>query len=417
MVPGGTGTRQLARRNSPAEIGGKPIPAEAINNNNESQTEGGNANAPGFAASAPLTIARQERLPLAPLQRVTPYEKRNIAEFLTFVEAISLMLSSKDMHLAIQADPWLRLDEISPSLQRLEIDELLASIQSLEAQISAGPPADAVKRSISFAGLSFQIRQSAKAQQAARQAQERETKAQGAQLTTRLEALEPVVEDLVFHFASERMKGPRLPGAAAQLYAPPAKIARRLHEAIDKGDVELVRAGLREFLSLPERLMPNARKIAWLREPLKSFGQHRCGKFEPKERQQYEAIIAYVDEIVSSQYLSDSERSEFCHKPERLERDARAVDRDIFGYALFYNNPAVAAAVLLGIHESSAEPPLKQALLAATGPSWGGLGNCVDCAIDMLRRYDDRAPEWFGGVIARLRAVKTAPPPPAETKG
>jgi hypothetical protein len=435
MGPGGA-----SRRNSPADIGGRPVPFEAIKKG-ETPSDGGGLNALDFGASKPVTVSHQECLPLAPFQCVTFYDKRRTAEFLTFPEAIRLMLASKDMHLAIKDDPLLRLDEISLSFQALGCNELVRSIQTIEAQISelqrqAGPwavmadaPADLAKRSISFAGLSFQIRRSPKALRAKKaevqaakeaevEARVREKTAEKAQFAVKLATLEPAMEDVVFHFASEHMNGPpRAPGATAQAYAPPEKIAGRLRDAVDKGDVKLARVGLHGFLCISKRLMPNARKVVWLRELFKFFSQHRCGNFKELERRQYDALIACVDEIVSSKFLSDSEQGDFCNQVELVERGGVALERDLFGRALFYGNPAAAAAILLGIHESSAEPNLKQSLLAAIAASWGGMGNCVDCVSDMLRPYDHRAPEWINGVIARLKRMKPAASIPAESKG
>jgi hypothetical protein len=451
------GTSGLGRRSSNAEIGGKPIPAETIKQG-ETPSGGGGSDALDFRASKPVTVSK-ECLPLAPFQCVTFYDKRRTAEFLTFTEAISLMLASKDMHLAIKDDPLLRLDEISLSFHALGCHQLVESTQTIEAQISelqrqagpgavmAGTPADLAKRSISFAGLSFRIRRSPKALrakeaevQAAKEAEVearvREKTAEKAQLAARLESLERAFEDVVFHFASEHMNGPpRAPGAIAQAYAPPEKIADSLRDAIDKGDVKLARVGLHGLLSISKRLMPNARKVVWLRELFKLFSQNRCGNFKELERRQYDSLIACVDEIVSSKFLSYSEKAEFCHQLERLERDGRVLERDIFGYALFHNNPAVAAAILLGIHESSAEPDLKQSLLAAIAASWGGLDKCVDYVNDSLLPYSYRAPNWFhegksvkcvneaneaievNGIIPRLKEVKMTSPMPAEKQG
>ena len=164
----------LGRRSSIAEIGVKPITSEAIKKG-ETPSGGGGLNALDFGAGEPVTVSHQERLPLAPFQCVTFYDKRRTAEFLTFTGAISLMLASKDMHLAIKDDPLLRLDELSLSFQALGCNKLVRSIQDIEAQIlelqrqagpgavMAGTPADLAKRSISFAGLSFQIRRAPKA--------------------------------------------------------------------------------------------------------------------------------------------------------------------------------------------------------------------------------------------------------------
>jgi hypothetical protein len=458
MGPGG-----VSRRNSAADIGGRPVPSEAIKQG-ETPIGGGDSDTLDFGASKPVTVSHQERLPLAPFQCVTFYDKRRTAEFLTFTEAISLMLASRDMHLAIKDDPLLRLDEISLSFQALGCNQLVRSIHDIEAQISelqrqagpgsvmAGTPADLAKRSISFAGLSFQIRRSPKALrakemevQAAKdaevEARVREKTAQKAQHAAKLEPFESAFEDVVLHFASEHLNGsPRAPAAIVQAYAPPEKIAARLRDVIDKGDVKLARVGLHEFLGVSNLLMPNTRKVAQLRELLKFFSQHCCGKFEELERRQYDTLIACVDEIVSSKFLSDSEKGEFFHKLDRLERNGRVVERDIFGYALFHNNPAVAAAILLGIHESSAEPNLKQTLLATIAASWGGLGNCVDVVTDMLLPYAHRALDWFqdvksvnwvnesnevieaieaieNGILPRLKKVKTPSLMPAESKG
>lgn len=417
----GRGTRELARRASGEDSAPKPA-------SGATPPEEGNVNAPYFAASKPVTAERQERLPLAPFQRVTPHEKQNIAEFLTFAEAASLMLSSRDMHLAIQGDRWLRLDEISKSFQRLGVHDYLKSMQSLEAEISqlqqqsaagavvADEPAETAKRGISLARLVFWRRA---AKEAPEQAQMREKEAQEVQVAARLELLELSIEDLVIHFAAERQKGPRPLGAAPNVYAHPENRLRSLRAEISKGDVALMRASLRELLSLPERLMPNARKLALLREPLRYFGKYKCGNFEQPERERCEAIIAYVDEIVSSAQLSKSEKSEFFNMREPLTREGRVVERDIFGYALFHGNPAVAAAILLGIHASRTvpdQPDLKKPLLAGIGESWGGLGNCVDCVVDLLRPYQFRAPNFVDALTERLKSMPTAPTLPAETK-
>jgi hypothetical protein len=202
-----------------------------------------------------------------------------------------------------------------------------------------------------------------------------------------------------------------------------------LHDAIDKGDVKLVRAGLREFLSLSPRLMPNVRKVAWLREPqgictLEFFGQYPCGRLSPLERRQYEAIMGYVDEIVVSKYTSLSEKVQLCVKLARVRIDPdsgveKLDELDVVAHAASNNNPAVAASILLGIHDSSAELELKQFLLAEIAASWdGGLENCVDCVSDLLRPYEQRAPDWVNGVIARLKSMKPASfAAVAETKG
>lgn len=451
MYVGSSGTRELARSISKENIGIKPATGEPINEKSKTQSGDGL----DFGESKPVTVSRQAILPLAPLQSVTLYDKRNIAEFLTFVEAIALMLASRDMHQAIKADPWLRLDEMSALFDRLGCIQLARTIQSIDAEISelqlqlgpstmmTGTQPDAAKPSITFAGHSFRLPRSLatkalqskeKSRQAELRERESEKAALKAQLAKSMQALEPDIEGVVFHFASERLKGPRPvkgPDAAAQAISPPDKTGRKFHKAIDKGnvdkgDVELLRAGLREFLSLPARLMPNARKVAWLREPqgmctLEFFGQYPCGRLSRREQGQYQAIMAYVDEIVSSQYLSPSEKRQVCVRLELSRLDQSGVEKlvelDVVRHAVSHNNPAVAASILLGIHDSSAEPELKQYLLAAVAASWdGGLAKCVDEVSALLGPYEKRALNWIKGLIARLESMKPALPVTGETK-
>lgn len=454
MNIGSSGAHE-GRRNSRDDIGIKPTTGEPIDKTGETQSAEGGPNALRFIAPQPETASLKVLLPLAPLaplapiQRVTLYDKRNIAGCLTFVEAISLMLASRDMHLAIHADPRLRLDEIWAAFDALGCSQLARTIQSIDAEISAlqrqlggavmsGAQPEAAIPSITFAGHSFRLPRSLatkalqskeKSRQAEAREQESEKVAQKAHLATELAAFEPDIENVVFHFVSERLEGrPVKPlDTTAQAMVPSTEQHGRLHRAIRDGEVRLVRAGLRKLLSLPARYMPNARKVAWLREPqgrctLEFFGQHHCGTLKPLELRQYEAIMAYVSEIVSSQFLSLSEKSELCVKLNLVRRDEldglnKAVELDMFRHAL-RNNPAVAASILLGIHESSAESHLKQSLLAGIAASWDGrLSNCVDRVSDSLQPYAHRAPDWVNGVIARLKSMNAASQAPAETKG
>lgn len=423
MGPGGAG-----RRNSAVDIGVKPthaIPIEKI----ETQEKGDIGEAPNLTASQPVTVARQTLAPLAPLQCTTLYEKRNIAQYLTFVEAVSLMLASTDMHQAIQGDLVLRLDEISASLRRLGFDPLLVDIKSLDAEIAElqrqlGPgatvvatPADTARKGFSLARLSLQFRRSAKQpKETPAQAELREKTTQKDQLATLMEAHEPDIQDVLLHFADERLKGPRALTAAAQVYVPRGKITFRLLDAIGKGDVALVRACVREFLSLPERTMPAANKLSWLHGTLSFLARLRCEDLASSELWRYEATIAYVDEIISSPYLADEDKRSFCHQLQTLARNGRTFERDIFGYALFHDSPVVAAAILLGIHESCANPELKQSLLAGISASWGGIGPCVDCVSGFLEPFKGRAPQWIPGFMEALERMKPVPAKPAETK-
>jgi hypothetical protein len=470
MDIGGSGTRELYRRDSTGDGAVKPTPGDANIKKGEAHNADGGIDALDFGAGKPVTSSRQAGAPLAPLQRVTLYDKRNIAECLTFTEAIWLMLASKDMHFAIRADPLLRLDEISPSFERLGCNELVRELQAIEMELSrlrmapgphashpeqvlgstrlagpgaimAGAPADAVFLSFTIAGHAFQIRRSPgrkarDAMQSSRQARERaqvdihKKEAEKARFGAKLQTLEPAIEELAFHFATERRKGPRpftASDTAAHPMATPGGMHSRLHRALDEGDVDMVRTGLREFLSLPALLMPSFRKVAWLLEPqgrctLEDFGQRCCGTLKPLERRQYDALTAYVDEIVSSDTLSAPEKWQLCVKLELVKQDRpggvnKPVELDIVKHALGRNNPAVAASILLGIHESSAEQQTKQFLLAGIAASWqGDLGNCVDRVINSLKRYEHRAPDWVADVIGRLKSI-TALTVCAESKG
>jgi hypothetical protein len=384
-------------------------------------------------------------LPRAPLQLVTQYQKRSIAGCLTFTEATSLMLTSKDMHRAIHADPLLRLDEISPAFERLGCNGLLGRIQSAEAEIARlqpapeskqqpAPPMPAAgaqtgsepggakwfKQARARAAHALQGKERARQAEAEKHLHEIET--QKAQLTSQLEALEPGMEGVVLHFVAERMKGPRplrAADAVAQTMVPTKERYGRLHKAIEDGEVETVRAGLRELLSLSPALMSNSRKIAWLREPggmctLEIVGRRCCGTLKAPERRCFDAVAAYVEEIVSSNYLLPSEKMQLCVKLERAGPDPHSgamtvVELDIVRHAMRSSNPAVAASILLGIHNSSADAALKQSLLAAIAASWdGGLATCVDCVTQSLRNYAHRAPEWVDGMVAGLQSVKKA---------
>jgi hypothetical protein len=453
MVSGGGGDlRGLARRSSTSGVSDRPIPDGSLEKSNHTHNQGGSFDAPDAVSSKPVTALRQPRLPLSPLERVTFYDKRRVAEFLPFAGAISLMLASKELHDAIQDDPLLRLDEISASFRKLGCNGLLQSIQSLEADISilrqllaphehvpesrwqlrSGMAVAASIPGPAMLGISFAqyccnlhaARSAARLAQTTQRSTQAEVRAKEAQVALCAAALQPFesgFEEVVFHFASERIKGPRqgkAPDAARQEVQTPDVTAQelahrhglhgRLQNGLYKADVELVRAGMREFLSLPARLVPNDRKVIWLREAkgvgiLQFFGRNRCGQLKEPEQRRYEVITAYVDEIVSSPVLTPSEKAQLC-----VNLGERG---DIFRHALYHDNPAVAASVLLGILESSAGTELKQFLLGPVGDSWhGGLSGLMDGVIGLLGRSQPLAPDWVDGVIARLQSVKLRPP-------
>ncbi|MBC7437543.1 MAG: hypothetical protein H7332_15925 [Bdellovibrionales bacterium] len=256
----------------------------------------------------------------------------------------------------------------------------------------------------------MQARTAGKALQAkerARLAEVHAVEMQTNQCTTALKSLEQNVEDVVFHLASVRQTlAPQ--GREAGLDQQPAEaqraIARQLLGAIGQGDVERVRTGLREMLSLPPLLMPSGRKLARLIPaqggPLEFFGPYRCGPLKPLEQRQYEALVACVAEVTSADCFSPSEQVQLASKLKTVFRDAMAND-----------NPAVAACMLLGVQECSANPEVKHFFLANIGEPWhGGLAGSVDFLSEMLRRYSRRAPEWIAGMLERLAVVRTAAP-------
>jgi hypothetical protein len=370
---------------------------------------------------------------LARLQQVTPDEKRNIARFLTATEAVYLMLASKDLHRAIKSDPWLRLYELSTAFATLGCSQLVTDICLLDKRLRpldsavGGPPtsssalphgstadiAPTVQRFNLVRSIVTKAFQAAKPARVAVHDASSSEAAEKAELSTRLMALEPAIENVVFRFASERLPRPQHVDASdstEQPIVPAEDKGHWLHNAITDGVVEIVQPGLREFLSLPERLISQDRKVARLGQSkgkctLKSFGQHRCGTFKPLEIRQYEAILAYVDAIVSSQYLRPSDKERLCVQGGMVDRDPRS-KLDVVRHAMACKNPAVAAMILLGIQESSASRKRKQSLLHSIGSSWdGGIDNCVQEVINALRECEHRAPEWVNGIVARLALV------------
>ncbi len=381
------------------------------------------------AHSAGRPAVLQPPLPRAPLQLVAQYQKRAIAEYLPLTDATSLMLTSKDMHRAIHGDPVMRLNEVAPAFERLGCNALLGRIQSAHAEISrvrpnggqpAAPagPSQWFKLARARAAPVFQGKERARQSEAENHLNELE--AHKAQLTLQLQAMEPGVEGVIFHFAAGRTKGPRPPSDSHRAAPPTVPIRMRygrLHKAIEDGEVETVRVGLREFLSLPPALMPNARKVAWLREPggmctLEIVGRRCCGSLQEPEQRCLEAVTAYIDEVVSSSCLLPSEKMQLCVKLDLTTPDPHSgamnvVQLDIVRHAMRCSNPAVAAAILLGIHNSGADAAVKQILLSEIGSSWdGGLETCIDCVSTSLLRYAHRAPVWVHGMVAALESVK-----------
>ena len=450
MISGGSDLRGLARRSSVADVTVRLTGDASIRQASGIASMGTDFNAPGAAArSSPLCVVRQPRLPLAPLQRATLEDQRGVVRFLTVNDAISLMRAATDLHDLVSADLWFRQDELLRPLQESGYRELVERLQFLEADIlklqlrsshpamldqhafnsgslvrpatiTAGALPDVVVLGILFADYccrSLMARSVTRVRQVNEQAVQRELQEKDAeklQVEAALGVLEPKVEGVVFHYVSERLNNPRLgrpanADAAAQEPAGRDGTHLRLHNAIRSGNAELVRAGLRKFLSLPERFMPNTRKFARLiprqaMSPLQAFGQHRCGSLSPLERRQYQCILVCVNEIVGAECFSPSDQMELRVKLVELCRGA-----------IGYGNPATAAHILLGIQESTAGPAFKLSLLAAIGDPWHGeLAGFVDLVSAQLGVHTGQAPEWVNGVIERLQHLKAVSPPHPE---
>jgi hypothetical protein len=88
-------------------------------------------------------------------------------------------------------------------------------------------------------------------------------------------------------------------------------------------------------------------------------------------------------------------------------RTARVADLDVVKHAMSNNNPAVAASVLLGIHESFADSKLKNWLFIKVAQSWaGGLDGCLDVVSSQLGRHGRAAEDSSAWVEARVGSVR-----------
>lgn len=391
-----------------------------------------------MGAASPLAAGHQPPLPLAPLERVAQYQLWSIAELLTFIDVTSMTLTSKGLHLAIKAHPHLRLDEIPAAFERaleqLGCNVLLRNIRLAEAEISllsnegqpaarlehepeskhqpgapmltTGAPADSERAGV---GLARQFRlallraaQAGHGKERARQAEAaekhlRDIRAQKTLLTSKLKALEPGIEDIVFHFASlVQIPIADVADAVAAQTVAPERVRFSLHKAIEDGAVETVRPGLRKMLSLPPLLMPRERKLAWLQQQgastLESSARRCCGILPPGERRHYEAITAFVDEIMSSAHLEPDGKRQL-------------IKLDLVPFALRQSNPAFAASMLVGVHASSAAPDLKHSLLTSIAGSRDELVRLADSISGSLNRYAHLAPGWVARLVADLNSV------------
>ncbi|MDP3618294.1 MAG: hypothetical protein Q8R63_00740 [Ramlibacter sp.] len=346
-------------------------------------------------------------LPLSPLQRTTFYDKRNIAQFLTFTEATRLMRVAKDLHAALRHDPQLRLDEFSAYLQSLPLLRVLEQLHSLDCEI-ARLQTNALLLMMSHP----RTRSAPKAPRNADQLMDaaiRAKRQERAKCQTELQFFEPELESVVLHFSAQRARGPR----KGQM-----RSIDEIGQAISSGETlqEVLRAAdattiatdqsalLQEILSLPSRLMPNARKVQWLCQPPgvethEAFVRSGFGLSEPLDCAGFDAYAGRIREVAASRYLDRTDKEQALTRPAGL---------DVFRFAVLHGNYAVAALLLLGIHESGAEPEIKDFLLAPIFAEWRGRDACLTFVTEMLARHAYRAPQWIGDVLARLNAMKAA---------
>jgi len=330
---------------------------------------------------------------VASFQGVAVDAKRNIAEYLTFTEATRLSLASRGIHLEISAAPRLKLAAISGKFQQLIRDHPIRDIPVAQTEVAV-------------AGHGFNLKRIFTTK-ASRAKEEREQQAASRDMASKQREREAALDQLVFHIASGHARDP-VPGSKSKY--------GEVHKAMHDGNVDLVRAGLREFLGLSEHLIPKNRKLACLREAngmcsLEYFGQYPLVHLDPAVQRQCEAIFAFVDEIVSTQYLDAPEKMLLCVNPVLLRIDDSTgveglVKINVVRRAMSSKNPAVAAFILLGIHEAAAGVQLKHSLLGAAADSWSGVAHCVDAVIDSLRPFQDQQPNWVGDVLARLQNIK-----------
>jgi hypothetical protein len=344
-------------------------------------------------------VHREQPLLQETLQRRTPGEKRIIGGFLTATEAVRLMRASGDLYRAISTDNRLGFTHFSHEMQRVMHEHPAPDLGALQTPLASGHRSFSLKRLF--------VRRTKDGCRAGR-----------IEVDMRHER-ESAIEQTVFHFASQRLHASQYSACASTTEF------GALNEAISNGNVELVHAGLREFLALPGHLFPGDRKLAWLREAngmclLEFFGHSPCDVEQPAEQRRYEAIVAYVDEIVSSQYLTTQDKAQLCVKLElfRFDDESAAekfVQREMVSYAMSHRNPAVAASILIGIHQSSADARVKRVLLEAAAQSWRSLAECVMAVSTALAPHAVRQPGWVDGVRARLHGIVVTSPSQAAT--
>jgi hypothetical protein len=377
-------------------------------------------NSLGFSNERPATLRASQWVAVSapsPLQTVGVDGLQCILRFMhpTEIAALLMPVSRNMQSLILKLYPLIR--EISKSPQILEYSRLAACIRTTDqtiAQLTQAdntPPQESVgtfkRMQKAFTSRGKEKERAAEAA-AARTAQRNSQIREKVRLTS---ALEDNAESVAFHIARERLKRTQ----------PDPPVLRsdssRLHQAINAGDSELVRTVVPVYLNLPAQLMSQRGKIAWLGNAkgvctLVHFGGYPCSDpMDTPELRQYDAIHAYVASIVCSELLLRDQKSQLVVRLELPDIDPV----DSVRHAMDSGNPAVAASILLGIHESGADDELRQWLLKIASASWkeGGLDQCVAFVSESLGRVSTRAPTWIGPVVARLDSMRAVRCPPA----
>lgn len=219
------------------------------------------------------------------------------------------------------------------------------------------------------------------------------------------------------------MQSARVQLRHASMPAPPgANPTSQLHEAIGSGSADEVGRFMDEFLAIPANWLATPRKVDWLRQAkgerstLAFFAQYRNTLATPTERGQCQAARAYVRAISGSPYLDLSDKRDLLATVQLEMRHGRAKpvisEVHLVQVAMMNQNPGLAAAVLLGITESRAEPDVKAALLQSVVRPWpGGITECTEVVGDGLEKLKPNAPEWIQGWQEDLHAARSVHAP------
>jgi hypothetical protein len=326
----------------------------------------------------------------APLQCLPQGVKQNVIGFLGPAEAIQVLSwVSKDMQHAVL--------QIYSLPRELSTSPLVGNVQRLQTQIArADAPVDASVQA--RPGVLKRIKNFATKAPTAPAAGNQELIEDRAVALAKLEA---TVQDITFQTASKWLQL-KQPGESQPF-------GNRFHDAIVKGDPVLVRTAVFVYLGFPGPLSLAQKQSSLSRTNqtclLDMLGNYRCGTLTANERRRYEAVEAYVSEFVGSTCLTNAAKSELI------------VQMDLVPHAMRNNNPAMAASVLLGVHDSRAEAELRTSLLTAiAGLKAGGLDAYIDevaCDLDRYGQASAQSRAWVTVRVARLKAINTASPEPA----